>query len=61
MAGYRLYFMDRAGHIRDAVDLECVDDDDAIRTAGGRADGRSMELWRRTRQVMVFPAPATEA
>jgi len=58
MAGYRLYFMDRAGHIRDAVDLECIDDEDAIRKVADHADGHSMELWRRARRVMEFPAPA---
>jgi hypothetical protein len=54
MAEYRLYFVDRFDHIRDAVELEGIDDAEAIRKAEKRSDGRKMELWRRARKVMTF-------
>jgi hypothetical protein len=53
---YRLYFIDAKGHIKDAVELEGVDDADAIQKAEIHSDGREMELWRRTRVVMKFSA-----
>jgi hypothetical protein len=54
MAGYRLYFMDRDDHIKDAVELDCVDDDDAVRQAEDYRERGRMELWRRARVVMKF-------
>jgi hypothetical protein len=56
MAGYRLYFMDKQDHITEAVELECEDDSHAIRQAEPYLDGREVELWRRARVVMRFPA-----
>jgi hypothetical protein len=56
MAGYRLYFMDKQDHITEAVELECEDDSHAIRHAEPYLDGREVELWRRARVVMRFPA-----
>jgi hypothetical protein len=47
MPHYRLYFLDAARHIVDATDLECEDDEHAIREVERRRDGRAMELWRR--------------
>jgi hypothetical protein len=61
MAGYRLYFVDDRDHIRDAVDLDGVDDADAIVKAEEHADGRGMELWRRARVVMRFAANGSDA
>ncbi len=51
MTHYRLYFFDLAGSIRHALDLECDDDEHAIRVVGEHADGRPMELWQGPRQV----------
>jgi hypothetical protein len=56
MADYRLYFLDRGGHIGAVVELTCDDDRDAGEQARARADGRAMELWNRERQVRRFPA-----
>jgi hypothetical protein len=45
MAGYRLYFLDDNGRIRDAAEFECDSDAEAL------CDGRAMELWSGTRVV----------
>jgi hypothetical protein len=56
MADYRLYFMDAQDHIQDAVELDCADDREAVRKSQTLLDGREVELWRRARVVMRFPA-----
>jgi hypothetical protein len=52
---YRLYFENEAGHFAQAVWLEGRDDDHAIEVAATHHDGRSMELWERSRLVKRFP------
>jgi hypothetical protein len=54
MMDYRLYFLDEHGHVSAAVELDCEDDAQAIRTAEKRGDGRAMELWQRARKVKAF-------
>jgi hypothetical protein len=56
MPDYRLYFLDRSGHIGGVVELTCDDDGAAGDEARAHADGRAMELWNRERQVRRFPA-----
>jgi hypothetical protein len=56
MADYRLYFLNRGGHIGGVVELTCDDDRDAAEQARAHGDGRAMELWSRERQVRRFPA-----
>lgn len=56
MAHYRLYFLDPAGHIADAADLDCDDDQHAAREVELRHDGRAMELWRRATLIGRFEA-----
>jgi len=51
MSGYRLYFLDDNGRIRDAAEFECNGDDEARAQAERRADGRDMELWSGARVV----------
>ena len=51
---YRLYFLDRANHIRHTVDLDCEDDAQAIRMVEQHADRRAMELWQASRLVKVY-------
>jgi hypothetical protein len=51
---YRLYFLDGAGHIRHAVDLECEGDEQAIAEVERHRDGRTMELWRRAELIRRF-------
>lgn len=55
MTGYRLYFLDREGHIQDAVEWECADDDAAMELAAERLDGRPVELWSGKRVVAKIP------
>jgi hypothetical protein len=52
---YRLYLLDAQGRVRERVDLECDDDDDAMRMAEARAEGRAAELWRRAVLVREYP------
>lgn len=56
MPDYRLYFLSPDGRIRQAVELQCRDDDAAIRLAETHADGRAMELWSLERRVKEFAA-----
>jgi len=54
MTDYRLYFLDAKGHIQNVEELTCSGDDDAVRAASSRADGRAMELWQRDRRLCAF-------
>lgn len=60
MAGYRLYFLDDNGRIRDAAEFECADDAEALTQALSRADGRDMELWSGARVVSKIDKRAPE-
>jgi hypothetical protein len=51
---YKLYFLDPEGHIRQRVDIDCEDDERAIRTVAERATGEAMELWEGARLVKKF-------
>jgi hypothetical protein len=54
MTTYRLYFLDYAGHIREARSFQCDDDEAAARAAIDQDDCRSMELWTGERLVQAF-------
>ena len=56
MRGYRLYFFNRDDHIREAVELICPDDEDALRAIDTHRDGRAMELWCGARLVKRYGA-----
>jgi hypothetical protein len=56
MPGYRLYFFDPEGRIRQALELECDDESHAVRTAESRRDAYAMELWRRADRLRSWPA-----
>ena len=56
MTHYRLYVFDAENHIRRAVDLECADDDEAMRMAERYVDGHDVEVWQETRKVARLPA-----
>jgi len=60
MAGYRLYFLDDNGRIRDAAEFECDGDAEALSQAEARGDGRAMELWSGARVVAKIAKPAAE-
>ena len=55
MQAYRLFYFDKADHIRKAVVLECDSDEEAIALAQQQSDGPAMELWLQTRLVRPFP------
>jgi len=62
MSEYRLYYLDRDGHIQRAVELECAGDEQAIRFAREHLDQQGLELWQRDRVVAKFsPALAGAA
>ncbi len=56
MHGYRLYFFNRDDHIRDAVELMCADDEEALGVVDTHRDGRAMELWCGARLVKRYGA-----
>lgn len=53
---YRLYIKDSFDrHIEDCIDIEAVNDEDAVRVARRCRDCRPSELWLRSRVVRRFP------
>ena len=61
MLDFRLYYLDKRDRIVEARDLECMDDDDAIRAVEAQRDGRAMELWRRDRRIRIFPTVSQDS
>lgn len=59
MAHFRLYFLDVAMRIQEAVDLECSDEAHAIREGETYDDPRAKELWQGGRLVKSFPPPGS--
>lgn len=51
MQHYRIYSMDRVGHIAFAQDMECADDRDALRQGKEHAEPYGVEVWRGSRLV----------
>jgi hypothetical protein len=51
---YRIYYLDRAGHIFAAYPFESTDDAKAIEYTEKRSVGRRGELWNRARRVKIF-------
>jgi hypothetical protein len=56
VTGYRLYYLDKEGHIRAAAEFLCATDDDARHSAEDLQDGRATELWCGARVVEKYPA-----
>ena len=54
MAYYRLYFLNRHGHIQRVEDFEAADDLTA-KARAARELGRPMELWCAGRRVEQWP------
>lgn len=48
---YRLYLLNDAGHIVEAVELECGDDAEAIEAAEKHRGRNDVELWEHSRLV----------
>jgi len=47
---YRAYLMEN-GQTYAAIDLTCVDDDDAKQQTANLSNGRDVEVWHRERRV----------
>jgi len=56
---YKLYFLDRTGHIDSLVGLVCDDDEEAVEeaveAAAERPETRNMELWCGARLIRRLP------
>lgn len=50
---YRAYLMEN-GHVWTAIDLTCVNDDDAKRQAANLSSGHDVELWQGDRKGDTF-------
>jgi hypothetical protein len=57
MQHYRVYIMGWDGHILNAVNLDCADDDAARERAKQLVDGHDVELWQLDRKIAKFKAP----
>ena len=55
MREYKVYILHDNGHFRSALDLECEDDEDAIRLALAQATA-PMEIWQGSRFVTKIDA-----
>jgi hypothetical protein len=53
MRQYRAYLMEN-GHVWTAIDLTCVDDDDAKRQTANLSSGHEVELWQGDRKVALL-------
>ncbi len=56
MTCYRLYFMDRGGHIHRFQEFDAVDDHDALPKAALLRSQSGMELWTDSRRVRRWEA-----
>jgi hypothetical protein len=61
MASYKLYFLDRLGHIEQAKEIVCSSDAEALAVL--EAEDRYAELWQRDRfmkcsDALIVAAPA---
>jgi hypothetical protein len=54
VTSYRLYFLDGQGHIRNALEMECESDAEAMRAAQLQDVRVSRELWSLARFVARF-------
>ncbi len=55
MKGYRVYYINSADRIVDALDLACEDETTAVYQANRLGNGRALELWERDRLIVRFP------
>ena len=56
MQHYRAYFLDRDGHISNAIDMECTDDEQAQECAKKFVSNRNAELWQEDRLIAIYAA-----
>lgn len=58
MGTYRVYCLDRTGHIVQQAAFDAVDDAEAIARLERYSDSTDRELWQERRKVIVLPARA---
>ena len=51
MSRYRLSVIDRAGHVVDVYEPECISDEDAYRRAEELVDGNAVDIWQGDRWI----------
>jgi hypothetical protein len=56
MQHYRAYFLDQDGHISNAIDMECTDDEQAKECAKKFVSDRNAELWQEDRLIAIYAA-----
>ena len=56
MQHYRAYFLDQDGHISNAIDMECTDDEQAKECAKKFVCDCNAELWHEDRLIAVYAA-----
>ncbi len=54
MTHYRAYLIGQDSYVIKAVDLNCQDDDAAMKRAQHMVDGHDVELWQDTRRIAKF-------
>lgn len=54
MNSYRLFFLDRGGHIHKAFEFVCPGDEEAMAEAAQHRDEGTVELWSLARKVAVL-------
>jgi hypothetical protein len=61
MKGYRVYYINSANHVVDALDLACQDETTAVYKANRLGAGRALELWESDRLIVRFPTVGVSA
>jgi hypothetical protein len=56
MPYYRAYIIGRDGHFQKAIDLDCSDDEAAMKSAKQLVNGFDVELWQRDGRIAKFEA-----
>jgi len=56
MQNYRTYLLDRDGHISNAIDMECANDEQAKECAKKFLSDRDAELWQQDRLIALYAA-----
>jgi hypothetical protein len=56
MQYYRTYFLVDNGHISNAIDMECTDDEQARECAKKFLSDRNAELWKGERLIAIYAA-----
>jgi hypothetical protein len=60
MSVYRAYIMGRHDRSIGVVQLDCLDDEAAIKSAGRLVDSHDVELWQMDRPIARFDAQSRQ-